>query len=169
MYDASGDDSCQWYNGEWRIMAYNGECDVPQYCAANTDTTDCGGEFYRVAFVRAALGQLTQSGSTRALQGPFRRFRALHHVHARRVWVCRSDCGQLRPQRRAHGRIVRLRLCHQQHQRKLQKIGSQLAVISELQCRARRHMYSLHPSAMVLTQLWCSDAEHLHSGGEERW
>ena len=44
--------------------ANDGQCDVPEYCAANTDVADCGGELYRVAFVRAALGQLTQSGST---------------------------------------------------------------------------------------------------------
>ena len=53
LHAASG---CQYAN--------DGYCDVPQYCAANTDVADCSGELYRAAFVRAALGQLTQSGST---------------------------------------------------------------------------------------------------------
>jgi hypothetical protein len=39
LHAASGDDSCEYAN--------DGECDVPQYCDADTDATDCSGEFYR--------------------------------------------------------------------------------------------------------------------------
>jgi hypothetical protein len=68
---------------------------VPQYCDANTDATDCG-EFYRVAFVRAALGQLTQSGSTCGRpssmpRGQIRGTRRLHRVSGRDL-VRRGRC-----------------------------------------------------------------------------
>jgi hypothetical protein len=34
-----GGNNCQY--------AKDGECDVPQYCAVDTDATDCAGEFYK--------------------------------------------------------------------------------------------------------------------------
>jgi hypothetical protein len=90
--------------------ANDGNCDVPDYCPADTDVTDCGGEFYRVAFVRAAFGQLTQSGSTcgrpsfrerrlgrRSLQmrrcSHLLRRRNLFYIMDERFWILRVQPG----------------------------------------------------------------------------